>query len=339
MASITKTATGYRVQLYVKGERDSGTFKTKREAQQWAEVRATELRNAPRLTGKHTLRNALKKFSDEETEERSGGRWERIRIAAFLEMKTLPLDKPVKSLVADDFKDWRNGRSKSVAVGTVLREISLLSSVFSTAKDQWKWIAKHPLEELKKPPKPDHREVLITRSQQIKILRSMGYAYGPCKSSTHAVSVAFLLALRTGMRAGEICNIKWEDVHARHIQITGLMPGAKKTTAAKRRVPLTRKAERLIESMRGWDREFVFGINPKTLDALFRRYRDRAKLTGFTFHDTRHTAATWIARHINILDLCKMFGWKDPKMAMVYYNPSPDDIATQIERGLSRRKE
>jgi integrase len=281
----------------------------------------------------------LRKYSEEVSEGKDGGRWEIIRIKAFLGMETLPLRMKVKDITSADLTDWRNARMKEVSAGTVLREISLLSGIFSTAQNEWKWAKINPFADLKKPEKPDHREILITRSQQLKMLRSMGYVSGPCKSATQAVSVAFLVALRTGMRAGELCNIRWEDVHSRHIQVTGLAPGARKTSSAKRKVPLTGKASRLIESMRGWDKERVFGIRPQTLDTLFRRNRDRAGLSGFTFHDTRHTAATWIARHITILDLCKMFGWKDPKQAMVYYNPDASDIATQIERGLSRKSE
>ncbi len=36
MASITKTAKGYRAQVYVRGVRDSKSFRTKREAEAWA---------------------------------------------------------------------------------------------------------------------------------------------------------------------------------------------------------------------------------------------------------------------------------------------------------------
>ncbi len=46
-----------------------------------------------------------------------------------------------------------------------------------------------------------------------------------------------------------------------------------------------------------------------------------------TFHDTRHTAATWMAKKVDVITLCKIFGWTDPKMAMVYYNPKASDIA------------
>ena len=58
--------------------------------------------------------------------------------------------------------------------------------------------------------------------------------------------------------------------------------------------------------------------------------RTSAEMYGFTFHDTRHTAATRIALKIPLLDLCKMFGWSDPKRAMVYYNPTASEIASRL---------
>ena len=57
------------------------------------------------------------------------------------------------------------------------------------------------------------------------------------------------------------------------------------TKTKPRSVPLSRKAIRTIERMRGWDDELVFGLKPSTLDAMFRKYRERAGLSGFTFHD------------------------------------------------------
>ena len=63
---------------------------------------------------------------------------------------------------------------------------------------------------------------------------------------------------------------------------------------------------------------------------MFRKYRIRAGLSGFVLHDSRHTAATWIAQKLHVLDLCKMFGWSNPKRAMVYYNPAAGDIAKRL---------
>lgn len=33
-----------------------------------------------------------------------------------------------------------------------------------------------------------------------------------------------------------------------------------------------------------------------------------------------------LARKLDVLDLCKMFGWANPKQAMVYYNPTASQI-------------
>jgi len=88
----------------------------------------------------------------------------------------------------------------------------------------------------------------------------------------------------------------------------------------------------LIERMRGWDETLVFGLKSASLDALFRRYRERAGLSGFTWHDARHTAATRLAGRVDVLTLCKIFGWSSTKMALTYYNPSASDIARMLGR-------
>ncbi len=105
----------------------------------------------------------------------------------------------------------------------------------------------------------------------------------------------------------------------------------KTKTGQGRIVPLSKSAVRNVESMRGYDYEFVFGIGEGTLDVIFRRCRERAGLSGFTFHDSRHTAATRIAQKLHLLDLCKMFGWSDPKRAMTYYNPTAEQIAVRLD--------
>lgn len=60
--------------------------------------------------------------------------------------------------------------------------------------------------------------------------------------------------------------------------------------------------------------------------------KERAGLVELHFHDSRHTAATWIGRsgRITVLEMCAMFGWRDPRHAMVYFNPSPGDIAGRL---------
>ena len=70
MASIVKRDDSWRVQIYVNGQRDSGTFSTKAQAQAWAAKRETELRTQRTTglaTGK-TCREAFERYEREVSE-------------------------------------------------------------------------------------------------------------------------------------------------------------------------------------------------------------------------------------------------------------------------------
>ncbi|HLA36089.1 MAG TPA: site-specific integrase [Rhodocyclaceae bacterium] len=325
MASITKYKDGYRAQVSVKGARDSAVFRTQREAKAWAAAKELELRKASsRPEGeKHTLGEAMTRYAGEVSPTKRGERWEKIRIRAMLDDAHLPTSSPIGRVTPDDLGQWRNERSKQVAPATVLREIALLSVILETARREWRWIASNPIKDIRKPTKPDHRDVLLTREQIKGVLRALGYRRGPCLNVSHAVALAFMVALRTGMRAGELCGLTWDRINDDYciLPVTKTKP---------REVPLTPKAMRLIQSMRGFDPKLVFGVKAQTLDALFRRARERAGLSGFTFHDSRHYAATQLAQRVHILDLCKAFGWSNINQAQVYYNPSASDIAGRM---------
>lgn len=321
MASILRYRSGYRALVCVGGVRDSATFRLKREAEIWAHKREEELRNPAAVVS--SLRQALERYAQEVSPTKRGERWEIVRIAAFLK-SSLPIDSPINEITPEILGRWRDERLRGVKPGSVLRDCSLLSAIFETARREWRWIAVNPMADMRRPREPAHRSVVITPWEALKMLRVMGYHRGPCKSSTQAVCVAFLLALRTGMRAGELCGLKWSDVEDGFCRLP-----ITKTVA--RDVPLAGKAMRLVESMRGWDRVKVLGLSSQTLDALFRRYRQRAGLSGFTFHDARHTAATMLARRLDVLTLCKMFGWRSTSQALTYYNPTAGQIKRMLD--------
>lgn len=337
MASISPYRNGYRVQVCVKGARDTKVFRTRREANAWGAARETELRtqaNTP-PADLHTLAEAMRKYGEEVSPHKRGHRWETIRLDAMIRAADLPVSSKLSEITPDAIGQWRNLRLAQVGPGTVLREIGLLSAVMECARREWRWIAVNPVRDVRKPKMPDHREILITRAQIRAMVRIMGYSpTHPIRSVSQACACCFLAALRTGMRAGELCALTWGDVFDGYCKVRAVDTGAGKT--GKRDVPLTWKARRVIERMRGYDPLMVFGLKSQSLDAMFRKYRIRAGLDGFTFHDSRHTAATWLAQHVHVLELCKMFGWKNPARAMVYFNPKASDIADKITRSAGR---
>lgn len=335
MASVTKANNGYRAQISVKGIRDSQVFRTKREADAWAASRETEIRAelTKPIGQRRTLRDALQKYAAEVSNKKRGERWEVIRLQLFERLPYLPSDKLIGDITAQDIALFRDGRLDEVSPGSFLREMNILSNVFGVAIREWGWIKENPTANIRKPKKPPHRDVTITRQQIKAMLLEMGYSpKKPVRTMSQSVAACFLLSLRSGMRAKELCNLEWNDIKDGYCVLH-------ETKTIPRDVPLTPKAMQIIAKLQGFDSKTVFGLKPQTLSSFFLKYRKRAGLDGFTFHDARHTAATWIAARMKsnnvsaqqaVFDMCKAFGWKNVSQALVYYNPSASDIAKRM---------
>jgi integrase len=326
MASIRPHKLGFRAEVCINSHRESRVFRTKREATTWAAIREGELLDDSnkRLCDLFTLRQLLEQYRDEVSPTKRGERWEFVRINAMLK-GSLPIAKTLSHCTTEALGKWRDARMQQVSAGAVLRDIGLLSAIFEYARRELKWVDVNPIKDLRKPRQPDHRDIIISKAQIKALLKTLGYKpHQPIRTVQQSAAACFLLALRTGMRAGELTGLEWNRVFDNYCRLP-----VTKTTP--RDVPLSKKALRIIARMRGFDDDLVFGLKSQTLDALFRRARDRAGLSGFVFHDSRHTAATNIAKKVDVLTLCKIFGWSDPKMAMIYYNPKAADLARMLD--------
>lgn len=334
MATPKKTATGrWWIQIQVAGQRPSGTFDTKAQATAWAARKATELRavRSGRAGSVKTLRDALRRYAEEVSPSKRGERWEVIRLQAFETPAhaPLPLGKKLADLTPEDVAMWRDARLAKVAKGTVLRDLTLLASVLEHARREWGWLDVNPAQGVRRPAQPDHRDRVITGLETRQMMRQLGWptrqpdGVRRVRTVQQAAAVTFVLALMTGMRAGELCGLKPGDVMPDHLKIRSGKTG-------KRDVPLTPTAVRVLQMLDGWSGDTLLGIKAQTLDAFFRRARDKAGLSGFTFHDTRHSAATRLAQRLHVLDLCKVFGWKSTTRALTYFNPSAGDLARRM---------
>jgi integrase len=181
----------------------------------------------------------------------------------------------------------------------------------------------NPVKAISKPPAPAHRDKVLTRSEIRSILVQLRRSGG---SVSDRVALAFLFALRTGMRAGEICGIRRMDVNVDSVTL----PMTKNGT--RRGVPLSRKAHKVLGRALKLGHDPVFGLTSASLDALFRKARTRAGLSGFTFHDSRHHFCTYAARKLSPFELARMMGHKDLKMTMRYYNESASNIAAKLDK-------
>lgn len=314
MGSITKhPAGGWRAWITVSGKRRSKLFTRKAEAQAWI---ATEER---RQDSGHTWYEALARFEREVTPTRraSTQKWERLR---FPKLKEQIPDRPLSEITPDVIGRWRDERMRDVGAGSVLRELSLIGSVLSVALKEWRWIADNPMVAVRKPSAPPGRDRLITAKEIEKVCLALGYIDGKPETVSQRVAVAFLFAIETGMRCGEICGVTPSDRNGRVVRL----PLTKNGTA--RDVPLSKEALRLLKLVKG-----DFELRESQVDSLFRKARNAAGLSGFTFHDTRHLACTRLARKLGPMELARMMGHKDLKMVMRYYNETAAEIAKRLD--------
>lgn len=313
--------------------RTSKVCRLKSEALAWAAEEERRIREddgkAP--AERHTLRDAFELYQETVTPTKAGARSEGHRIDRMMEEPSLPMALPIGEVTTDHLNTWCRERLKKVSPGSVLRDINIISNIFTVARKQWKWIKVSPVTDMWRPPEPRSRKVIYTRQQIRRMLTRMGYRpRGHAMSPAQALATAWLFCCRTGIREGECATLRWSDVADHHFHVDS------KTEAGNRDVPLLDKSRRLLAKMRGYDAVYVFGgSSSAAMSQLFRKYRIACGFgdgpsADFNFHDSRHYAATAWAHRVEAIELCVIFGWADPKEALTYYQPKAADIARRL---------
>ncbi|MGR3549546.1 tyrosine-type recombinase/integrase [Pseudooceanicola sp.] len=280
MASFEKQKDGrWRVFVARTGVRRSKILPTKQAAKDWAARQEYLILNeTPDKIGAVLFSEVLNRYANEVSPKKRGERWELMRLKRFRGHAIA--SKSIGDLSASDFAGWRDSRLREVAPGTVSREMTLLSGVLTVARKEWGLIDANPIADVRKPSSPPPRDRLATSDELSRLALSAGADLG---NATARAFHAFLFAIETAMRAGEIVGLEWSRVDLS--QRVCKLPKTKNGTA--RDVPLTVEAVRLLECLPGTDP--VFGLTSRQLDVLWRKLRDRAAVTDLTFHDSRHT--------------------------------------------------
>jgi len=202
-----------------------------------------------------------------------------------------------------------------VSAGSVLRDITLLSSVFEYARRERRLIDVNPVRDMRKPSAPKPRTRLPTDEEIERICLALGYDEPGKRIETKSaqVAVAFLVAIESAMRAGEICSLTWDRVDTERRTATL----EKTQNGHGRQVPLSTKAVELIEQLRGLDPVRCFTVDAGTRDTLFRRARDACGIVGLTFHDSRALALTRLSKILAPYQLARVAGHSSLDQIMI----------------------
>ena len=320
MASIYRNGSKWRAQVYTNGVRDSKSLPTRQEAAQWALQREGEL-SGRKLPDK-SLIDALRIYAKDVTPSHRGSRWEYVRLKS-LEREKIGKRK-VAGLAAEDWEKWRDDRLRQVKPGTVARELNLLRSVHEYARKK-KWILINPFDDVKWPPKTPGRKRRISVDEIKTITFAFGLANGlRATTATQRVGLAFLFAIETAMRSGEICALTWERVHLadRYVAL-----GITKNGDS-RDVPLSTQAVAILRALPEEDGP-VFGLDGDLRDALWRKTKPR-QILNLRFHDSRAEAIWRLSKKLDVLQLARVVGHNDLKSLMIYYNETAAELALRL---------
>jgi len=230
------------------------------------------------------------------------------------------------------------------------------------------WIADNPaariIEEMPRHAKQEKRRVTeyLTPADVGKILRAItdDVKARPHRRPRLFMKDAIRLAVSTGLRRGEICSLRWDDVKlfipprktksgtALYGWISVRRDGETLTkTGDEDRVPLVAISYEVLGRLRENPNKsgYVFEgpkssgkLDPDWVTSLFREYRRMAKLPEeFRFHSLRHTCASWLAENGADLKLIQeILRHSNIRQTMRYTHLMPEVIAEKAVKAMDQ---
>lgn len=336
MAYLRKMKNGWRAEVQRQGVRESKVLPTKAAAQAWAaQAEADILRGAAGGLPDKTLADALLEYERKVTAHKRSQVNEGRRIASLLRDQPALCAQVMHQITAGDIAAWRDARRAQVADSTVVREANMLRNVWTVAINEWGWCRDNPWPKVKLPAEAMARTRRTSWREVRSIVRLLGYRTGVAPvSASEMAAWAYLVAQHTALRAGEVRALARSTVDLERRVFT-LVAHKTMEKAGVRRVPLTRKAARLLRVLDAAalaaGRDEYLPISAASLDVLFRRARDRLLLQDLHFHDSRADALTRMARRVDVMTLARISGHMDLRQLLTaYYRDSAEDIAGRL---------
>lgn len=312
-----KASGKWQAQIERNGQRTSKTFATKRDAQAWAVEQEAKAKREKDGQG-FTFGDAVAKYKADVSSKKDGKVWEIRRLDAML--AHFGADTELTEIDTPQIAEWRDYRLKGdpdkkikpVTGSTVVRDANLLRNLFNEARAVWKWMKHNPFDGAKMPIENQPRHAVWPWQLIKRVLRAQR------SGKTREMQDAFHIALRTGMRLAEVLAAPGAfDAKARVVTL-------KTKTEQVGRIPIGRIAAKLLQRP-------AFTVDANEGSVLFSKLCRDLLIKDLTFHDTRATALTHLAKKVDVLTLAKISRHKDLNLLMrVYYRPSPSDIAKLI---------
>ena len=229
---------------------------------------------------------------------------------------------PIGEISPYDIKEWRKWRAQHVTrTGNLItkaslnRELAFMKTMFNLAVE-WGWLKENSAEKVRLLRGEEKRLRILSREEITRLLEASAVYLRPI----------LIAAISTGMRKGEVLDLKWEDVDFDN----GFIRVERSKNAEARNVPIIPFLRDTLFGLKHRRRpeDFVFvredGSRILCFKEAFRAACERAGISDLRFHDLRHTAASLLAAGgCDIITLQNILGHKSLSMTQRYAHLIP----------------
>ncbi|MDR7136176.1 integrase [Lysobacter niastensis] len=262
-------------------------------------------------------------------------------------------DKPLTAITLADWDALKAERLRSgTQPATVNRDLDRIKAALQQALN-WSLMDANPLAKVKrikrgiearvrylsKPEEKRLRTALEAREKRRRKSRESGEAWraargkdslGAFQGYTDHLMPMTLLAINTGLRRGELTQLRWADIDLKGKRLTVRAGYAKSGKA--RHIPLNTEALATLKACRKQHNGDgpLFGVAAVTKS--WRNLMTAAKLDDFRFHDLRHTfASKLVMAGVDLNTVRELLGHGDITMTLRYAHLAPEHKAAAVE--------
>jgi len=233
-------------------------------------------------------------------------------------------DLPIVKITPHMVERYMEMRKDEVKPATINRELSCIKNMFTKAV-HWELLKENPLRSVRKFREPAGRVRYLNDNEIKKLLYC-------CPQHIKPIVIT---ALNTGMRQGEILQLKWQDIDMVNREINVRTSKNHESRTIPVNSVLYSTLLQLPQNPQP-DGYVFLGKHGKPIRSLhnaWKRALRRARIDDFRFHDLRHTFASHLAMQgISVRIIQELLGQKTILMTMRYTHLSNKPLRNAVDK-------
>jgi len=212
---------------------------------------------------------------------------------------------------------YKSDRKNEVKPSTVNRELGTLSNMLNKAVD-WGMIESSPFKGIRRF-RVSNVNLRIISNEEFNLLY---------ESSSLDLKPILLCAISTGMRRGELLNLKWSDTNLKN----GYIKVRDSKNYESRTIPINATLLKALSDLKKYSKSDYVFEGRKTIKKVWTKALKKSGIAHCRFHDLRHSfASRLVMAGVDLVTVAELMGHKDITMTKRYSHPTPEHKIHAVE--------